>query len=164
MNVNQNSIAFPKSESESSNHKCPGRLYRFPFQIFPPWHWIMMGASIFRAASMQALMDEDETQFTAGMAQPRLGPGKIFTMKCWENGEENGEMMVINGEIMGSYDVDFSSSWGLSKGKLTEKSGSHNNTCVQMFLQTGPYDKLTFKNHGRKRIDETAKHGDSAAK
>ena len=31
---------------------------------------MMMGASFFRAASKQALIPEEETQFTAGMAYP----------------------------------------------------------------------------------------------
>lgn len=38
-----------------------------------PRYWIMMGASIFRAASIQALMEEELTQLTAGMASGEAG-------------------------------------------------------------------------------------------
>ena len=34
----------------------------------PEENWMMIGASFFLAASRQALIPEDDTQFTAGMA------------------------------------------------------------------------------------------------
>jgi len=41
----------------------------------PEENWMIIGASFFLAASRQALIPEEETQFTAGIAYPKESRG-----------------------------------------------------------------------------------------